>query len=32
MEINIKDLRIEWKEMFKDTKTWIKIAKDFIDN
>lgn len=27
-----KVLRIEWKKMFKDTKTWIKIAKDFIDN
>lgn len=27
-----KILRIEWKQMFKDTKTWIKIAKDFIDN
>ena len=27
-----KVLRIEWKQMFKDTKTWIKIAKDFIDN
>lgn len=25
-------LRIVWKDMFNDTKTWIKIAKDFIDN
>lgn len=25
-------LRIKWKDMFHDTKTWIKIAKDFIDN
>lgn len=27
-----KVLRIEWKEMYKDTKYWIKIAKEFIDN
>lgn len=25
-------LRIRWKDMFRDTKTWIKIAKNFIDN
>lgn len=24
-------LRMPWKKVFKDTKTWIKIAKDFID-
>ena len=29
---NWQVLRIVWKDMFKDTKTWIKIAKDFIDN
>jgi len=27
-----KILRIEWKEIFKDTKKWINIAKTFIDN
>lgn len=26
-----KVLRIKWSKCFKDTKTWIKIAKDFID-
>lgn len=25
-------LRITWKDMFHDTKKWIKLAKDFIDN
>jgi very-short-patch-repair endonuclease len=25
-------LRIKWKDIFHDTKTWIKHAKDFIDN
>lgn len=31
-EKNWKVLRIKWKDMFHDTKTWIKIAKDFIDD
>ena len=24
-------LRIKWKDLYNDTKKWIKIAKDFID-
>lgn len=27
-----KVLRIDWDNMVNDTKTWIKIAKDFVDN
>lgn len=26
-----KYLRIPWKEMYKDTKKWIQIAKEFIE-
>lgn len=25
-------LRIKWKDMYENTKDWIKIAKDFIDS
>ena len=31
-DLGWKILRIKWSEMYKDTKKWIKIAKDFIDN
>lgn len=32
LEMGWEILRIRWTEMFKDTKKWIQIAKEFIDN
>jgi len=32
LEHGYEILRIDWKLAFNDTKHWMKIAKDFIDN
>lgn len=31
-ENNWNVLRIKWKDMFNETKKWIKIAKEFVDD